>query len=72
MNGEGRAKAREIISAMLADGPRPAAEMLQAGLEAGVSHWTMWETKARMHVGSYRECGKGLHSPWYWRPPRER
>jgi len=66
-------KAESFLRGALANGPRLSRDVLEEGLEAGVSERTLERAKSSLGIQSYSEGkkGKGGADAWYLRLPLE-
>jgi hypothetical protein len=64
-----RTDAMTFLSEFLADGPKPAAELLPAARRLGLSQTTL--ERASSQMGIIRKPS-GFRGPWFWRLPPER
>ena len=61
-------EAMDWLTSTLADGPRPAADLLDGWIQGqGGSKSTLYRAKAVMDVEAYRPANPG---PWFWRTPQ--
>jgi len=66
--GEAQAEAVAFLRAALADGPQPAAGVLEAARAAGLAERTLRRAKATLGVGARKDGARG---GWWWDlPPR--
>jgi hypothetical protein len=64
------AQAKAFLQRLLADGPRPATEVLLAAAKAGIAEGTLYTAKRRLRVPSQRQGYE--EGQWVWVPPTRR